>query len=627
MSTTGARRPGDGRVAAWNDRRASARTSPSAALDLARRFAAGATMWCVAPAWPEHARHVAVEFVHPVIVGKRALPAVAVDGADPVAALRPVAAAGDVLVLVGDAATTRGRRALLRRAEAWGLTTVWIGAGDAPAGRRRPTTCCGLDGDARRARHDGRSCWLYHLLWELTHVCFEHPGPARRRRPTSAGEVVHHLLRRGPPGRGASRSTTDGLATRAHGARRRDGRHDARRRRSRPGDLVLVHAGTAIAVVRRAVDDDRLPLPVPRGRRARRRRRCSTTSPRSAEAKAATSDALASRDARARARRRSSAAAGAMAERFARRRPAVHVRQRRQLDRRRRRVAALFAAPPCGPAAAGPLAWSTTRRCSPRSATTSASSSCSPASSSPTRRAGDIAARPVDERQLAQPARAPSPRPPRAACSRSAWPATTAARWRARRRRRPLPRRALRQRPPHPGDAGARSAFALWAAVQERLADAAMADARPTPAIARPRSSSASRRSAAAGRGSPTRSSRSPTAPAARRRPRSSTPCSSRRSPTTSAGAAAATRPRSTCPAASAWRSAPTRSSCAPPVPRRLDRSPRRARHGQRRRRAGRPAAVALGRVRDRGGLRRRRAARHRRRHGRGGRGGRRARS
>ena len=47
-----------------------------AALSLARRFAAGATMWCVAPEWPAHGRHVAVEFVHPVIVGKRALPAV-----------------------------------------------------------------------------------------------------------------------------------------------------------------------------------------------------------------------------------------------------------------------------------------------------------------------------------------------------------------------------------------------------------------------------------------------------------------------------------------------------------------------------------------------------------------------
>ena len=58
------------------------------ALDLTRRFADGATMWCVAPLWAEHARHIAVEFVHPVIVGKRALPAVSIDAADPVGTLR-----------------------------------------------------------------------------------------------------------------------------------------------------------------------------------------------------------------------------------------------------------------------------------------------------------------------------------------------------------------------------------------------------------------------------------------------------------------------------------------------------------------------------------------------------------
>ena len=43
----------------------------TAAMAVARRFARGATLWCIAPEWPEHARHVAVEFVHPVLVGKR----------------------------------------------------------------------------------------------------------------------------------------------------------------------------------------------------------------------------------------------------------------------------------------------------------------------------------------------------------------------------------------------------------------------------------------------------------------------------------------------------------------------------------------------------------------------------
>ena len=73
--------------------RTQATTSHWRPLALARRFAAGATMWCLAPAWPEHARHVAVEFVHPVIVGKRALPAVSVVDPDPVAALRATASA------------------------------------------------------------------------------------------------------------------------------------------------------------------------------------------------------------------------------------------------------------------------------------------------------------------------------------------------------------------------------------------------------------------------------------------------------------------------------------------------------------------------------------------------------
>ena len=71
-----------------------------AALSLAREFARGATLWCIAPDWPEHARHVAVEFVHPVLVGKRALPAVSLDSADPVVALRSLVRSGDVVLAV-----------------------------------------------------------------------------------------------------------------------------------------------------------------------------------------------------------------------------------------------------------------------------------------------------------------------------------------------------------------------------------------------------------------------------------------------------------------------------------------------------------------------------------------------
>ena len=101
------------------------------ALDLTRRFGDGATMWCVAPLWAEHARHLAVEFVHPVIVGKRALPAVSIDATDPVGTLRALASRGDVLVLIGDAATKPASPLLLPR--------IGVGADDDMDRRRRAT--------------------------------------------------------------------------------------------------------------------------------------------------------------------------------------------------------------------------------------------------------------------------------------------------------------------------------------------------------------------------------------------------------------------------------------------------------------------------------------------------------
>lgn len=212
-----------------------------AALALARRFADGATLWCWSPGAPEHAQHVAVEFVHPVIVGTRALPAVAVADGDVTATLRTMARAGDALVVVssGDAAVP----GLLTRSEAWGLTTIWMGCGPRP----EPSSADHLLwlSDDPQARHDGRLVMGYHLLWELTHVCFEHPGLLRESAATEGptcttcsdegrmGEVVTSL------GDDATIRTACGIETVSTllvGP-------------VIPGDLVLVHAGTAITVV------------------------------------------------------------------------------------------------------------------------------------------------------------------------------------------------------------------------------------------------------------------------------------------------------------------------------------------------------------------------------------------
>jgi hypothetical protein len=218
---------------------------------LARRFAAGATLWCVAPAWPEHARHVAVEFVHPVIMGTRALPAVSVVEPDPVPALRATVRSGDVLLAVSPA-DERAVRSAMRRAGAWGVTTVWAGAGPRPEPGAADHVLW-TDDPATMAANDGGLVRIYHLLWELTHVCFEHPGllTTDDRGPAACG-VVPGCITCSDEGRLAEvvdsgRDTAD--VRTAKGAETVDTMAVGP---VRPGDLLLVHAGAAIAVLEEA---------------------------------------------------------------------------------------------------------------------------------------------------------------------------------------------------------------------------------------------------------------------------------------------------------------------------------------------------------------------------------------
>ncbi|CQD23065.1 HupF/HypC family protein [Mycobacterium lentiflavum] len=146
----------------------------AAALDLARRFHDGATLWVLSPQWEPHAHHVAVEFVHPVIMGKRALPSVALVEPDPVAQARVACQPGDLLLAVASADQPAVVDAM-RRAPAWGALTLWIGSGPRPpAGAANHILW--VDSDDPMVPATGRFVLMYHLLWELTHVCFEHPG-------------------------------------------------------------------------------------------------------------------------------------------------------------------------------------------------------------------------------------------------------------------------------------------------------------------------------------------------------------------------------------------------------------------------------------------------------------------
>ncbi|HEV2810300.1 MAG TPA: HypC/HybG/HupF family hydrogenase formation chaperone [Acidimicrobiales bacterium] len=217
-----------------------------ASLALARRFAAGGTLWCASPGSAFHAHHVAVEFVHPVIMGKRALPAVVVPaGSDLVATLRATVRPGDMVVAVAGAGELDVSEAM-RRGPAWGVETVWIGAGPRPPGGAADHVLWLDGGDPLVASE--QFVRVYHLLWELTHVCFEHSGLLR---PDTCDEEV--CITCSDEGRTAEVISVDGtgeaLVRTAEGRERIDTTLiDV----PRPGDLVLVHAGSAIS----SLEDD-----------------------------------------------------------------------------------------------------------------------------------------------------------------------------------------------------------------------------------------------------------------------------------------------------------------------------------------------------------------------------------
>jgi D-sedoheptulose 7-phosphate isomerase len=142
-------------------------------LTLARRFVAGGRLVAVGgspQAWSD-AHHVAVEFVHPVIVGKRALPALAVAPED----ASTVARGQDVVV-------------------SFEPLTIGDEVFEPPTD------------DAFVAQEVCET--LYHVLWELVHVFFEHLGgseagggassflyPFLERREADLDEVVEDVRR------------------------------------------------------------------------------------------------------------------------------------------------------------------------------------------------------------------------------------------------------------------------------------------------------------------------------------------------------------------------------------------------------------------------------------------------
>jgi D-sedoheptulose 7-phosphate isomerase len=157
---------------------------------LAERFARGGRLISLgeSPQARSDVRHVAVEFVHPVIVGKRALPAIGLsrEGGSLERQVELVAGADDIAI-----GFDAGSAAALALARERGCLTIAYEPLGAEWEFEPPTP----DPFVRQELAETH----YHLLWELCHVFFEHRGllegrEARAGHDTGASSFLYPFL-------------------------------------------------------------------------------------------------------------------------------------------------------------------------------------------------------------------------------------------------------------------------------------------------------------------------------------------------------------------------------------------------------------------------------------------------
>jgi D-sedoheptulose 7-phosphate isomerase len=164
---------------------------------MAERFARGGRLVAFgrSPAARSDARHVAVEFVHPVIVGKRALPAIGLagEGGELAAQVALLAGPDDVAMAFGAGDPDGEAAAAIAVARERGCLTVAFGSSPArPEYEFVPPT---EDADIGQELVET----LYHVLWELVHVFFEHRGllsgrSERRSHDAGASSFLYPFL-------------------------------------------------------------------------------------------------------------------------------------------------------------------------------------------------------------------------------------------------------------------------------------------------------------------------------------------------------------------------------------------------------------------------------------------------
>jgi D-sedoheptulose 7-phosphate isomerase len=162
---------------------------------MAERFARGGRLVAFgrSPAARSDARHVAVEFVHPVIVGKRALPAIGLAGeGGPLPAQVALLARPDDIAMAFGAGDPDGEAAAaIEAARRRGCLTIAFASAGAEFEFAPPTS----DGDVGQELVET----LYHVLWELVHVFFEHRGllsgrHERRSHDAGASSFLYPFL-------------------------------------------------------------------------------------------------------------------------------------------------------------------------------------------------------------------------------------------------------------------------------------------------------------------------------------------------------------------------------------------------------------------------------------------------
>lgn len=148
-----------------------------ACWDMARRFHRGGRLLVFGGPGPvrSDAYHVSVEFVHPVLVGKRALPATVLDD-PPAERVRILGRPVDMALGISSDGHHPGTVDGLKAAAEAGLLT--LGLAGATGGRMLELD---LDHLFVIPRDDPTVVQevqetLYHVLWELVHVFFEHRG-------------------------------------------------------------------------------------------------------------------------------------------------------------------------------------------------------------------------------------------------------------------------------------------------------------------------------------------------------------------------------------------------------------------------------------------------------------------